>query len=251
MTFRFVSLGADCQPAYQINRQRDSQQPQLPQIPMFFDWLGSTTAGVSRLIEADFDGLLDDDNLVASFHANNLHSVVDARFRLEFAHDFTRFDRDNVERARLKFRLRARWFLELFEPDSPPTYFVRRAAERELDNGDAPALALLRLLQSRRRDCRLLYLHDDPSRPPGFAPGFRSAFLRQPRPFYWQGLDSAWAHALDRVALEAHDADGEAFALPPRRGPNFSAGLRSLALVQTGRGRPAIAREVVATPVGS
>ena len=212
--FRFVSLGCDCQPAHQINLIQDARAAH------FFDWLGSPLAGVSRLLESDFDGVLLEKNLHPYVRENIVYAVVDTQFGIDFSHDFSRLHKEDITRVQDIYRLRARWFGELFDEENPPTYFVRRSDLRDIDNSDDAALALLAQLQERRKDVRLLYLHDDYTRPPGFAPGFRSVYLPQPHPFHWHGLQSAWTDALKRVAMEPYAGDGEAFPLPRRR-PQF------------------------------
>lgn len=213
--FRFVSLGADCQPALHINRHQQQD------VPHFFDWIGAPMEGVHRLIETEFEGVLQPGNLHPYCRENIIYAVVDTVFRLDFSHDFTSLDPRSIKTVQDQYRLRARWFMELFDEDSPPTYFVRRSDLRDQDSGDDAALRLLALLQSRRKDVRLLHLHDDPKRPAGFAPGFRSAFLPQPSPFHWKGLDTAWDHVLRRVALTGYAGDGAAFPLPRLNVPNF------------------------------
>ena len=212
--FRFVSLGCDCQPAHQINLIQNASAAH------FFDWLGSPIVGVSSLIGADFDGVLQAKNLHPYVRENIVYAVIDTKFGLDFSHDFSRLDQENIKRVQDIYGLRARWFADLFDEENPPTYFVRRSDIRDIDNSDDAAIRLLAQLQERRRDVRMLYLHDDYTRPPGFAPGFRSAYLPQPQPFHWHGLQPAWSDALKRVALEPYAGDGDAFPLPKRR-PKF------------------------------
>lgn len=216
MMFRFVSLGCDCQPAAQINRQQPSP------IAHFFDWLGSTLQGLMKLIENDFDGFLDEKNLHPFFVDNAMKTVVDYKYKIDITHDLHNLRAEELKRVRAIYTMRARWFRELFEEDSPPTYFVRRWDGRDPDDGDAGPLALLSMLQERRSDVRLLYLHADRARAPSAAPGFRSAFLAQPHPFIWSGSEPAWREALLETAMTPHAGDGDAFALPLARVPRFA-----------------------------
>lgn len=215
--FRFVSLGCDCQPVFQINKLQGQGATH------FFDCIGSTLDGLIGLLDDDFRGLMTADSLVPYYIDNRLYAVLDKHRGLDFTHDFARLDQQSIMRAAKIYALRTRWFLELFDEDSPPTYFVRRADLRDPDHGDDRALALLDRLKSRRKDVRLLYLHEDRQRPPGFAPGYRSSFLPQREEFFWHGLDSAWTFALNRTAVMPYGDDGPAFPLPLQKPPRFIA----------------------------
>lgn len=216
MMFRFVSLGCDCQAALQIGKYQGVG------VPHFFDWVGSTLDGVARLIDTDFSGFLNEANLYWLYSDCRLKTVIDTSFEIDVSHDFKRQDRQELQRVRDLYRIRARWFQEPFDEDSPPTYFVRRWDPRDHDDGDDAALALLALLRSRRRDVRLLYLHEDRTRPPRAAPGYRSVFLQQQDPPHWVGIDAAWTHVLSRTAISFYAEDGDAFALPVSRVPRFA-----------------------------
>ena len=57
MTFRFLSIGSDCQVARQLGIYRAAN------VPQFFDCLRVSVAGVIALIENRFEGMLEYDNL--------------------------------------------------------------------------------------------------------------------------------------------------------------------------------------------
>lgn len=153
--FRFVSLGCDCQVAAQINKQQPSG------VTHFFDWLGCTIPGLMTLIEKDFEGFLDEKNLHPFFINNALRTVIDFKYSVDVTHDLHSLQPQEVSRVRANYAMRARWFRELFDEDSPPTYFVRRWDGRDPDDSDAGPLALLSMLRERRSDVRLLYLHGE------------------------------------------------------------------------------------------
>lgn len=212
--YRFVSLGCDCQAAWQLRRYQASR------VVHVFDDIGSRLVGVKRLLETDFAHLLRD--LHPVFIEGRLVTVIDTRYRLDFTHAFHGFAEKDIARVRTEYTLKARWFRELFDEDSPPTYFIRRWDPRDGESRDDEAVELLDMLQSRRRDCRLLYLHGDKTAGIRYAPGFRSAYLQQPENGFWRGLDAAWNHAIREVAVSPYEEDGEAFGFAPRRVPRFA-----------------------------
>ena len=57
---RFIALGADCQPAYQIRRLRGET------IPLFFDWLVTPIRSVMPLIESGFADAFTPERLIWS-----------------------------------------------------------------------------------------------------------------------------------------------------------------------------------------
>lgn len=216
MMFRFVSLGCDRQSAFQIDRHQGVG------VSHFFDRVGSTLDGAARLIDADFVGFLEDAGLYWLYADSGLRTVIDTSFEIDVTHEFRRQDRMELQRVRALYRIRARWFRELFDEDSPPTCFVRRWDARDRGDADDAPLALLALLRSRRRDVRLLYLHEDETRPLRVAPGCRSVFLPQQNPADRAGLDSAWRRVLSDAAGSVHGEDGNGFALPVRGVPRFA-----------------------------
>lgn len=214
--YRFISLGCDCQPAWQIKRY------QTARVTHFFDDIGSRLSGVKKLLEADFSDLLQESNLHPLYIESRLVTVIDTHYGLDFTHSFTSFSQKDLARVRAEYTLKARWFRELFDEESPPTYFIRRWDPRDGEGGDDEALELLSMLRSRRKDVRLLYLHGDKTAGVRFAPGFRSAYLEQPEPNFWRGLNSAWNHVIRETAVSPYEEDGEAFAFLPRRVPRFA-----------------------------
>ncbi len=213
--FRYVSLGCDCQ----VNHQIGLVQERGPS--HFFDWIANPLDGLVYLLEQDFANILDPRNLVPFYVENRMLGVIDTKYRMDFHHDFVRFDHENRQRVLEIYTRRAQRFRQLFDADGPPTYFIRRADLRDGDQSDQAALRLLDLLKSYRKDVRLLFLHEDPHRPVGLAPGFRSAFLRQRQPFFWQGSDGAWKAMFSKTALLPFEGDGDAFELPKARTPRF------------------------------
>ena len=213
--FRYVSLGCDCQVNYQISLVQERGPTH------FFDWIANPLDGLIRIIERDFSNILDPRNLFPFYVENRMFGVIDTEYRMDFHHDFARFDDENRKSVLEIYTRRAERFRQLFAADSPPTYFVRRADQRDNDQSDRAALRLLDLLKSYRKDVRLLYLHEEPRRPVGFAPGFRSALLEQRQPFSWQGNNDAWKSMFGRIALLPFEGDGDALELPKPKLPRF------------------------------
>ena len=213
--FRYVSLGCDCQVNYQISLVQERGPTH------FFDWIANPLDGLICIIEQDFANILDARNLIPFYVENRMFGVIDTKYRMDFHHDFARFDNESRQLVLETYTRRAQRFRQLFDANSPPTYFIRRADLRDKDQSDQAALQLLDLLKSYRKDVRLLYLHEDMHRPVGFAPGFRSTFLGQRQPFIWQGNNEAWKVILSRTALLPFAGDGDAFRLPMAKVPRF------------------------------
>lgn len=208
--FRFISLGSDCQTASQIAG--------LAYTPThnFFDLLALPIRQTIELIENDFEGLLLPENLHPVYVEDQLRGVVDMRYRAEFAHDFTIFSRDEIATVRERYRLRARWFRELFDADEPPVYFVRRWHARDGVEDETLAVRLFELLQSKRRDSRMLYLHRDRGRPEFVSGAYRSAYLPPPDVPHWTGNTPAWTYMLQDFALRGVAANESSPAIDRR-----------------------------------
>ncbi len=206
--FRFVSLGSDCQPARQINRIQPSN------ISGVFDWVTTQIQHIGRLIENDFAGFLEPDNMFPVFHDQVFVGLVDTLYRVGFNHDFTRLDAADVSAVRDIYRMRIRWFRNLFDPRRPPPYFIRRQHPRDGVEDESLAIALFEQLRAKRGDIRFLYLHADPGRREFMTDGYRSAFLRQMDPFEWLGDNEAWNAILGGFAVRPFPGDRAAFPLP-------------------------------------
>jgi hypothetical protein len=214
--FRFLSLGSDCQVAHHISHIKPNT------IPHFFDWLATPIQSLIRLIENDFEGFAEPENLHPFFLGNRIMTVVETRYRVDLTHDFGDFTPASVERVRQGYRLKIRWLREMLDdPDEMPTYFIRRWDTRDGPENEADARRLFGLLRQRRRDIRFLYLHRDRTRGAVKENGYRSRYLPDLNED-WRGDHEAWRDVLSRFAVEAGPDDGAAFALPVRRKPRFS-----------------------------
>lgn len=218
LSFRFVSLGSDCQPAMQI------EAVQRGTLAGLFDNITTEIRHLSRLIRNDFAGFLDRENLFPVYFEQELRGVVDTVYRVGMNHHFAGFDDASIQAVQDVFRMRIRWFRNLFDPRRPPPYFVRRWHPRDGSDDESSAIALFHQLRHMRRDIRFLYLHPDPQRPDFMMDGYRSAYLRQIEPFVWYGDTVAWRRVLTDFARRPFEGDREAFELPPYeppRGPRF------------------------------
>ena len=187
---RFISLGADCQPAQQIlkNGLREKH---------FFDWLSSPIGSVIRLIESDFDRYLRTEDLVPDQDGHKLYKVVDKYNNINFAHDFEAFDEKNIVAVQARYQYLADKFRSLYDisaEDAP--FFVRRWHPVDGAENEGLALQLYKALRARRQDIQLLYLHNDKSRGEVVLGNYRSAFLPQPTEG-WEGDSTAWSYFLN------------------------------------------------------
>lgn len=216
--FKFVSIGGDCQPAAQIRKRSASNTSH------FFDWLGIPIRHTVALIENGFEGFLDRENMHPIFAGDGFMGIVDTRYRADIRHEMSGFTPADIATIQAIYALRSRWFMEMLEPDELPVYFVRIWGLRDGEENEADARMLYAALRSRRRDVRLLYLHNDPTRGELIEGAFRSAYLQQTsNPYLWEGDDEAWRYVLGDFALRAADGDDEGFTLPRPRQPNFNA----------------------------
>lgn len=215
--FQFVSIGGDCQPAAQIRKHRVSTASH------FFDWIGIPIQQTIELIENDFEGFLERQNMHPIFAGDGFYGIVDTRYRTDVRHEMEAFKPADIKRIQAMYALRSRWFREMLEPEEPPVYFVRLWGLRDGDENEDDARKLYAALRSRRRDVRLLYLHNDPTRGELIEGAFRSIYLPQTsNPYSWQGDDEAWRYVLKDFAVRVAGGHDEGFALPRPKQPNFA-----------------------------
>ncbi|WP_419728536.1 DUF1796 family putative cysteine peptidase [Lichenicola sp.] len=214
--FQFVSLGGDCQPAAQIRKRRPSS------VAHFFDWIGIPIRQTIELIRNDFEGFFDRENLHPHYAGDGFYGIVEMRYRADVQHGVPSFDIATTEAIRELFVMRARWLREMLEEDNDPVYFIRSWTVRDGPENEADAIELFELLRSKRRDIRLLYLHNDPGREDRISGGYRSAYLRQASsPYVWSGDDRAWLSLLEDFAVRPGGDDKGASPLPAPRRPRF------------------------------
>lgn len=211
----FVSLGGDCQPAARIGVLMPRRQQG------FFDKIGAPIDRTIALIEAGFKGLMETDQLHPVHVGDRLDRVIDRRWGLHFVHDFPNFAPSTIAAAQARYRLLARWFLQSLDPGEEPGYFVRRWSAYDGPEDESQAIELFECLRARRPDSRLLYLHEDPRRPPRVNGAYRSAYLRPAEDGNWMGDLQAWRSVLSDVGLSLAGDGG--FTLPARHRPRFDA----------------------------
>ena len=190
---RFISLGADCQPAQQIQKNGRREKH-------FFDWLSTPINSVIRLIENDFEHYLRLEDLVPDQDRHKLYKVTDKYNQIDFAHDFEAFDERNIKAVQARYEYLADKFRSLFDDATEdPPFFVRRWHPIDGPENEGLALQLHRALRARRHDIRLLYLHNDGSRKEIVLENYRSAFLAQPFEG-WEGDSIAWSYLLNEFS---------------------------------------------------
>jgi Putative papain-like cysteine peptidase (DUF1796) len=80
---RFISLGCDCQAAYNIRRVTGDLSP------FFFDWLYTPLYGLMDTLETDFAHVLQKENVTYSVNFIS-RTVTDSRSGLDFFHFFSK-----------------------------------------------------------------------------------------------------------------------------------------------------------------
>lgn len=213
--FRFVSLGSDRQTAAQIAGLKYT-----PNID-FFDVLTVPIRLVIELVENEFRGLLQPENLLPVYVDDGLVGVLDVHYRIEFIYDFTTFSPQETDVVRARYEAKAIRFLELFQPDATPPYFVRRWHPRDGVEDETEPMRFFEMLRERRRDVRMLYLHRDPARPEFISGNYRSAYLPPPAVPDWTGNTEVWRYMLDDFAVRG-DGNRHGAASREKQRPRFA-----------------------------
>jgi hypothetical protein len=163
---RFISLGADCQPVYQIRRLRGETTP------LFFDWLLTPIRSVMPLIDSGFADAFAPERLVWSRKPREgalvPWVVTDPRYGLVARHAFASAEPDAVLRTIAVLRRCGAAFLDAVN-EPGPIMFIRRWWDVDgADRAEAARELLNPLLAGPNR--WLLYLDEDHVGPP-FADG--------------------------------------------------------------------------------
>jgi hypothetical protein len=90
---RIISLGCDCQPAYQIRRYTGVVSP------AFFDWLYSPLPGLIETLRSAFEDSLDENNLIGTTNWM-AETVVNKVTGLDFYHFLPRCEDRAIDHAR-------------------------------------------------------------------------------------------------------------------------------------------------------
>jgi GNAT superfamily N-acetyltransferase len=186
----------------------------------FFDVIATPITTAIALVQNGFQDMLLTENLRPVHVEGRLDRVIDTRWNIEFVHDFPDLTPETIAAVQARYRVRARWFMDLFESDEMPSYFVRRWYPGDGDEDERHAIRLFEVLQARRRDSRLLYLHNDPGRPARMFGAYRSIYLPPPHHGHWVGNTGAWRQILDGFAVQRFEDPG--FQLPILNRPRFS-----------------------------
>src|SRR5580693_9304488 len=90
---RLISLGCNCQPAFQIRRRCPENKT------FFFDWLVTPLKGLMDTLETDFRHVFREDNLACD---ESGRFVEDRRNGLQFYHLFSRDDEGKVQPSTIR-----------------------------------------------------------------------------------------------------------------------------------------------------
>lgn len=213
MEFRFVSLGGDCQTAMQIKLMTSKH------VTGFFDSIGSPISTVISLIETGFVDPLPMARLEPVHVGGRLERVIDRGTGLQFVHDFPDFEPGTIAAIQARYRLQARWLMQSFDADEPPSYFIRRWSEFDGPEDERQAMRLFDVLRARRPDIRLLYLHQDRTRPPRNFGAYRSTYLSPTVSGNWVGDIAEWRALLHGFAMLPGGDQGFPLRAPKR--PRF------------------------------
>lgn len=177
-----VSVGGDCQPAYQIRRITGRHEAHV------FDWLLVRAEGVAQLIDSGFEGWLQTPAL--SLEAQPYAHVRDAAYNVHFLHDFPLAPGFEAEagRVRAKYEVLVHRWRMLLASEAAVLFVWKGDEGRE---AVAPIAEALRRARGRR-PFRLLALRSDLEEPDWQMPDVTNRFLRQPVPYDWTGDDAAW-----------------------------------------------------------
>lgn len=148
---KFVSLGGDCRPTYNVSRQAG------PCAPLFFDWLVTPLQSIIPLIETRFADSFD--MSVSTWEERpDEFRVTDHRYGLVSWHQFKSRDDAHVATMVKGIRWTGKAFLDLLD-DPEPVIFVRRWSNLDGDDKDSAALKLFDYLSTRKPNSIMLYLN--------------------------------------------------------------------------------------------
>lgn len=184
-----VSVGRDCQPAYQIRRVFDGAFA-----THIFDWIITTDSGVVEHIASNLDDFFSRKHIVW----DGKKFYVDARTGTRFMHEFppgSDFDARYDANAGKYEMLAERW--RALMASEEPTLFIRRH-DAETD-ARATAVRLRDTLRAAapKLPFALLYLTDDPADDEAWSQSdIINRYLRPPEVHVWTGNNQAWDHLL-------------------------------------------------------
>ena len=149
----FISLGYFCSVASELERigLRDSSSP--------FDWCISDLEGVKNLIENNFEGFLDYENMYQ--HTDNLAHYINMRYHISFYHDFNQYDslKKQLPGVKKKYKRRIERF---YQNIKEPTLFIRYISDEDGTSKELKWIEknyddLLKLLQSFNNKNNIIY----------------------------------------------------------------------------------------------
>lgn len=187
-----INLGGNCQVAYQM------QLNGLRKYALPFDKLITPYDGLQKLLENNFEGLLEPDNFELVI-TQNAKYVLDKKYGTRWIHDFkleVDFLKD-YESVRETYQRRIERFLKVIKESENPL-FIRKTVTKE------QVLALKKVLDGIRGGKPYTILALDGTQEMKFdwqLEGIKNFYLRQPTPYTWKGDDVAWQEIFTALRL--------------------------------------------------
>lgn len=184
----FISVGADCQPAYHIRRLTEISKAG------FFDWIYSGPRGVHTLIKGNFQRILEPTSLEWDLSGTS-PKLWDRLNDLQFEHQLKGTSEASIARVRQNYSLLGRHFME--DLNGPrPVCFVRRLHEWDGPNALAETAALAEKLLTIREDAVFLVLYQKRGKEARISGRYIEAFNWQ---FFetWHGSDDLYEKNFD------------------------------------------------------
>lgn len=189
-----INLGGDCQVAYQLAHHS------LRNYALPFDALITPYESLKRMLQNSFEGFMTPENF--EFVSSGKY-ILDKKYGTRLLHDFKireDFLKDYQEISS-KYERRISRLMDLIVTSEYPL-FIRKKLARE------QARELQGLLSAMRHGRPFLLVALDGTVEIFFEwhlEGVRNFYLRQPRPYVWQGDSEAWKDIFAAVGLATHN----------------------------------------------
>lgn len=184
MDFTFISLGGDCEVAFNIRKHSTVDQAH------FFDWLMTPVNVIKELVETRFSYFLKREMLMRIGD----HAFRDKLYNIDILHDFDD-TASNYSDVKNKYVFLASRFMDLLK-ENKNIIFVRKY-HSELDGNldEAEAFELYKYFEDIC-DCSFVFIHNDTSR----TRSIRDKFVSVPHPggltLDWRGDMEQWSQTL-------------------------------------------------------
>ncbi len=184
----FVSLGGDCEAAFNIREYKTVDQAH------FFDWLMTPINVVRELVETRFAYFLKKDMLLRIGD----HAFRDKLYNIDILHDFDDLA-SNYDDVKAKYTFLANRFINLISNTSQKIIFVRKY-HPDLDGlcDEHEAFELYRYF-STMCNCSFIYVHHDTEKATSIRENFITLAHSNNTKLDWRGDREQWFQTLDFV----------------------------------------------------